>query len=164
MVKDALMGVNHSTSRSAVRLALVTNPPPAAPDTPTGVPAGLRLLRSLDRSVLEIAREVDLRPMELYALLLLSDCPDEEAVSTRMLADLLAASPSQAKQIALRLAARGYAHRGGSQGRTRLTDEGRRLARRASDALEDEMARRLGDIDRNAVVLGAATLSALAAG
>ena len=155
------MGVNHSTSRSAVRLALVTNPPPAAPDTPTGVPAGLRLLRSLDRSVLETARDVDLRPMELYALLLLSD---EEAVSTKVLADLLAASPSQAKQIALRLAARGYAHRGGSQGRTLLTDEGRRLARRASDALEDERARRLGDIDRNAVVLGAATLSALAAG
>jgi DNA-binding MarR family transcriptional regulator len=155
------MGVNHSTSRSAVRLALVTNPPPAAPDTPTGVPAGLRLLRSLDRSVLETARDVDLRPMELYALLLLSD---EEAVSTKVLADLLAASPSQAKQIALRLAARGYAHRGGSQGRTRLTEEGRRLARQASDALEDEMARRLGDIDRNAVVLGAATLSALAAG
>ena len=161
MGKDPLMGVNHSTSRSAVRLALVTNPPPAAPDTPTGVPAGLRLLRSLDRSVLETARDVDLRPMELYALLLLSD---EEAVSTKVLADLLAASPSQAKQIALRLAARGYAHRGGSQGQTRLTDEGRRLARRASDALEDEMARRLGDIDRNAVVLGAATLSALAAG
>jgi DNA-binding MarR family transcriptional regulator len=161
MVKDPLMGVNHSTSRSAARLALVTNPPPAAPDTPTGVPAGLRLLRSLDRSVLETARDVDLRPMELYALLLLSD---EEAVSTKVLADLLAASPSQAKQIALRLAARGYAHRGGSQGRTRLTDEGRRLARQASDALEDEMARRLGDIDRNAVVLGAATLSALAAG
>ena len=158
------MGVNHSTSRSAVRLALVTNPPPAAPDTPTGVPAGLRLLRSLDRSVLETARDVDLRPMELYALLLLSDCPDEEAVSTKVLADLLAASPSQAKQIALRLAARGYAQRGGSQGWTRLTDEGRRLARRASDALEDEMARRLADIDRNAVVLGAATLSALAAG
>jgi DNA-binding MarR family transcriptional regulator len=128
------------------------------------VPAGLRLLRSLDRSVLETARDVDLRPMELYALLLLSDCPDDEAVSTKVLADLLAASPSQAKQIALRLAARGYAQRGGSQGWTRLTDEGRRLARRASDALEDEMARRLADIDRNAVVLGAATLSALAAG
>jgi DNA-binding MarR family transcriptional regulator len=157
------MGVNHSTSRSAVRLALVTNPPPAAPDTPTGVPAGLRLLRSLDRSVLETARDVDLRPMELYALLLLSDCPDGEAVNTRVLADLLAASPSQAKQIALRLAARGYATRRGAQGSTRLTDEGRLLARRASDALEDEMARRLGDIDRCAVILGAATLSALAA-
>jgi DNA-binding MarR family transcriptional regulator len=157
------MGVNHTTSRNAVRLALVSNPPPAAPDTPTGVPAGLRLLRSLDRSVLEIARDVDLRPMELYALLLLSDCPDAEARSTRVLSELLAASPSQAKQIALRLAARGYAQRHGGQGRTQLTDEGRRLARRASDALEDEMSRRLGDIDRRTVELGAATLSALAA-
>jgi len=157
------MGVNHSTSRSAVRLALVTNPPPAAPDTPTGVPAGLRLLRSLDRSVLETARDVDLRPMELYALLLLSDCPDGEAVNTRVLADQLAASPSQAKQIALRLAARGYAQRRGSQGSTRLTDEGRRLAQRAGDALEDAMARRLGDIDPRALMIGAATLSALAA-
>jgi hypothetical protein len=118
MGEDPRMGVTHHSSRSAVRLALVTNPPPAASDTPTGVPAGLRLLRSLDRCVLETAREVDLRPMELYALLLLSDCPDEEAVSTRVLADLLAASPSQAKQIALRLAARGYAQRRGSQGST----------------------------------------------
>ena len=157
------MGVNHSTSRSAVRLALVTNPPPAAPDTPNGVPAGLRLLRSLDRSVLETARDVDLRPMELYALLLISDCPGGEAASTRVLSELLAASPSQAKQIALRLAARGYAHREGPQGRTTLTAEGRRLARDASEALEDEMARRLGDIDRGAVELGAASLSALAA-
>jgi DNA-binding MarR family transcriptional regulator len=164
MGQDPRMGVTHHSSRSAVRLALVTNPPPAASDTPTGVPAGLRLLRSLDRSVLETAREVDLRPMELYALLLLSDCPDEEAVSTRVLADLLAASPSQAKQIALRLAARGYAQRRGSQGSTRLTDEGRRLARRASDVLEDEMSRRLGDIDRSTRALGAATLSALADG
>ena len=157
------MGVNNPTSRSAVRLALVTNRPPAAPDTPTGVPAGLRLLRSLDRSVLETARDVDLRPMELYALLLLSDCPDGEAVNTRVLADQLAASPSQAKQIALRLAARGYAQRRGSQGSTRLTDEGRRLAQRAGDALEDAMARRLGDIDPRALMIGAATLSALAA-
>lgn len=158
------MGVNHHSSRSAVRLALVTNPPPAVPDTPTGVPAGLRLLRSLDRSVLEIARDVDLRPMELYALLLLSDCPGGEAVNTRMLSEQLAASSSQAKQIALRLAARGYAERRGAQGRTRLTDEGRALARRASDALEDEMARRVGDMDRGAVELGAASLSALAGG
>jgi DNA-binding MarR family transcriptional regulator len=153
------MGVTNSSSRSTVRLALVTNPPPAAPGAPTGVPAGLRLLRTLDRCVLEVARDVDLRPMELYALLLLSNGP----LTTRRLSEVLAASPSQAKQIALRLAARGYATRRGAQGSTRLTDEGRQLARRASDALEDEMARRLGGIDRHAVILGAATLSALAA-
>jgi DNA-binding MarR family transcriptional regulator len=113
--------------------------------------------------VLETAREIGLRPMELYALLLLSDRPKGESITTRTLSELLAASPSQAKQIALRLAARGYAERRGSQGSTRLTAEGRRLADAAGEALEDEMTRRLGDIDRGAVVLGAASLSALAA-
>ena len=157
------MGVNHSTSRSAVRLALVTNPPPAAPDTPTGVPAGLRLLRSLDRSVLETARDVDLRPMELYALLLLSDCPNGEAVNTRVLADLLAASQSQAKQIALRLAARGYAERHGSLGRTRLTEQGRELASNAGRMLEYEISARLDRIEPDMVARGAATLTALVA-
>jgi DNA-binding MarR family transcriptional regulator len=155
------MGVNHSTSRSAVRLALVTNPPPAAPDTPTGVPAGLRLLRSLDRSVLETARDVDLRPMELYALLLLSDCPGGEAVNTRVLADLLAASPSQAKQIALRLAARGYAEREGSQGRTSLTDSGRELADRSAEALEQEISERVSQIEAGALAHGSSSLSSL---
>src|SRR6476659_2544265 len=105
------MGAPHSTSRSAVRLALVTSPHDAPPAAPTGVPAGLRLLRSLDRSVLETARDVDLRPMELYALLILSDAPEGVAVTTRSLSEQLAASPSQAKQIALRLASRGLAER-----------------------------------------------------
>jgi DNA-binding MarR family transcriptional regulator len=158
------MGVTHSTSRNAVRLALVTSPPPAAPDTPTGVPAGLRLLRSLDRSVLETARDVDLRPMELYALLLLSDAGQGQAVTTRSLSEQLAASPSQAKQIALRLAARGYAERNGPQGRTKLTGAGRELAQAAATRLEHAMTRRLRRIERDTVARGTATLNAIAAG
>lgn len=157
------MGVTHSSSRSAARLALVTNPPPAASDAPTGVPAGLRLLRSLDRSVLEVAREVELRPMELYALLLLSDAPDGETVTTRSLAGVLAASPSQAKQIALRLAARGLVNRAGAQGRTALTAEGRALADTATAALGQEIARRLGEIDEAAVDEGTAALVSMVA-
>ncbi|MDX6532948.1 MAG: hypothetical protein QOJ13_787 [Gaiellales bacterium] len=157
------MGVTHSSSRSAARLALVTNPPPAASDAPTGVPAGLRLLRSLDRSVLEVARNVELRPMELYALLLLSDAPEDEPVTTRTLAGLLAASPSQAKQIALRLGARGLVNRAGAQGRTSLTDQGRRLAATATAALGQEIARRLNEIDAGAVDDGAAALAAIVA-
>jgi hypothetical protein len=157
------MGVTHPTSRNAVRLALVTSPPPAAPDTPNGVPAGLRLLRSLDRSVLETARDVDLRPMELYALLLLSDASEDDPVTTRCLSDQLAASPSQAKQIALRLASRGYAARSGPKGRTRLTAAGRELAVLAAGRLERAMMRRLGRIERDTVALGTATLNALAA-
>jgi DNA-binding MarR family transcriptional regulator len=158
------MGVTHSTSRNAVRLALVTNPPPAAPDAPTGVPAGLRLLRSLDRSVLETARDVDLRPMELYALLILSDAPEGVSVTTRALSEQLAASPSQAKQIALRLASRGFAERSGSQGRTRLTESGRDLANDAIRMLEYEICSRLNRIEPGTVARGAAQLNALVSG
>ena len=82
--------------------------------------------------MLETARDVDLRPMELYALLLLSEAPEGEAVTTRSLSELLAASTSQAKQIALRLAARGYVKRSGSQGSTLLTESGRELATAAA--------------------------------
>jgi Mn-dependent DtxR family transcriptional regulator len=102
----------------------------------------LRLLRCLDRSVLETARDVDLRPMELYALLLLSDAPEGEAVTTRSLSELLAASTSQAKQIALRLAARGYVERSGAHGSTQLTDSGRDLATAAGQRLERKVTRR----------------------
>jgi DNA-binding MarR family transcriptional regulator len=156
------MGVTHPDSRNAVRLALVPSPPPATPETPTGVPAGLRLLRSFDRSVLETARDVDLRPMELYALLLLSDEDNAESLTTRALSDQLAASPSQAKQIALRLAARGYVERSGPQGRTCLTEAGRRLADSAAQSLQVSMARRISRIERDTVARGAATLNTLA--
>src|SRR6478735_4715865 len=155
------MGAPHSTSRSAVRLALVTSPHDAPPAAPTGVPAGLRLLRSLDRSVLETARDVDLRPMELYALLLLSDAPEGEPVTTRALSELLAASTSQAKQIALRLAARGLVVRSGAQGSTLLTESGRDLATAAEERLESKVARRLRRLDAAIVERGAASLSAL---
>ena len=151
------MGVTNSSSRSTVRLALVTNPPPAAPGAPTGVPAGLRLLRTLDRCVLEVARDVDLRPMELYALLLLSNGP----LTTRRLSEVLAASPSQAKQIALRLAARGYAEREGSQGRTSLTDSGRELADSSAEALEQEISERVSQIEAGALAHGSSSLSSL---
>jgi hypothetical protein len=151
------MGVPNSGSRRTARLALVTNPPPAPPDAPTGVPAGLRLLRTLDRAVLETAREIDVRPMELYALLLLSD----GALTTRRLAEMLATSQSQAKQIALRLAGRGYAERGGTQGRTELTESGLALAREAAALLEREIADRLGQIEKGALASGTSTLSSL---
>ena len=157
------MGAPHSTSRSAVRLALVTSPHDAPPAAPTGVPAGLRLLRCLDRSVLETARDVDLRPMELYALLLLSDASEDEAVTTRSLSELLAASTSQAKQIALRLAARGYVERSGPQGSTRLTESGRDLAVAAGTRLERTVARRLRRLEPAIVERGATSLGSLVA-
>src|SRR5262245_36789842 len=133
------MGAAPSSSRSTVRLALVTNPPPAASGAPAGVPAGLRLLRTLDRSVLEVARRIELRPMELYALLLLHGSADQP-MTTRRLSQVLAASPSQSKQIALRLCARGLAVRRGRTGRTQLTEAGCDLACEAEARLQEEVA------------------------
>ena len=125
------MGVTHSTSRNAVRLALVTNPPPAASGAPAGVPAGLRLLRTLDRAVLEVARDVELRPMELYALILLSQPVRGSATPTRKLAEMLAASSSQGPRAASRSASgssgSGERRAGGSAtvARIRSTSPGR---------------------------------------
>ena len=99
--------------------------------------------------------------MELYALLLLSDAECDDPLTTRSLAEQLAASPSQAKQIALRLAARGYVERGGPQGRTRLTAAGRELAGAASTALQGSMVRRISRIERETVARGSAALNAL---
>jgi Mn-dependent DtxR family transcriptional regulator len=121
----------------------------------------LRLLRSLDRSVLETARDVDLRPMELYALLLLSEAPEGEAVTTRVLSELLAASTSQAKQIALRLAARGYVKRSGAHGSTLLTESGRDLATAAGERLERKVTRRLRRLDPAVVERSTASLNTL---
>jgi DNA-binding MarR family transcriptional regulator len=154
------MGVTQTSSRSAARLALVTNPPPVASAPLSDVPAGLRLLRTLDRSVLEVARDVNLRPMELYALLLLDE-HDQKAMTTRRLSEVLASSPSQAKQIALRLAARGYVERGGGHGRTTLTPMGRELAERATDSLRDEIAARVARIESGAVAQASHALGSL---
>jgi Mn-dependent DtxR family transcriptional regulator len=121
----------------------------------------LRLLRSLDRAVLETARDVDLRPMELYALLLLSDAPEAEAVTTRSLSEMLAASTGQAKQIALRLAARGLVERSGAHGSTLLTESGRDLATAAGQRLERTATRRLRRLEPAVVERGAASLNAL---
>jgi DNA-binding MarR family transcriptional regulator len=154
------MGVTHTTSRSPARLALVTNPVTAEPNPPSDVPAGLRMLRTLDRAVLEVARDVNLRPMELYALLLLDE-HHEKTMTTRRLSEVLASSPSQAKQIALRLAARGYVERGGNHGSTELTPLGRVLAEQATGALRDEIAVRVARIESGAVVQASHALGSL---
>lgn len=122
------------------------------------VPAGLRMVRALDRAVLEVARDLDLRPMELYALLLLHG---SGPVETSRLADQLSASASQAKQLALRLCARGVAVRRGTYGRTELTPAGRELALEAEARLEETVADRMSDIDPTLRVVGGVTLADL---
>ena len=60
-------------------------------------------------------------------------------MTTRRLSEVLASSPSQAKQIALRLAARGYAERGGGAGPHRAHRQRPRAGRRRPTALEQEI-------------------------
>ena len=65
----------------------------------------------------------------------------------------------QAKQLALRLCARGIAVRRGAFGRTELTDAGRDLALEAEARLEDVVAGRMAGMDPTLRVLGGATLA-----
>ena len=142
--------------RSPGRLALVDGEHPSLPDH--DVPTGLRMVRALDRAVLEVARELGLRPMELYALLLLSA---GGRLPTSALADRLAASTSQAKQLALRLCGHGMASRGGKAGYTELTAYGRAVAESAEIQLGQAISARMRAIDQDTRVAGIATLADL---
>jgi DNA-binding MarR family transcriptional regulator len=122
------------------------------------VPAGLRLVRAIDRAVLDVARQLELRPMELYALLLLES---GGRLTTSELAHHLSASTSQAKQLALRLCRRGIAVRGGANGSTRLTPLGAALAEAAARHIETAAEDRIQAIDEHARVVGGATLAEL---
>jgi len=90
------------------------------------VPPFVRVLRAADRAMLDVARRHRLRPMEAYLLLLLLEL--DEPAPTQMLATRVAASPSQAKQLALALQARGFAERQPHTGMTAITDAGREAA------------------------------------
>jgi DNA-binding MarR family transcriptional regulator len=122
------------------------------------MPAGLRLVRAIDRAVLDVARDTDLRPMELYTLILLDRV---QAMSTAELAESLAASSSQAKQLALRLAARGIVRRSPVTGRTELTPLGHTLANGAAHRVEQKTRARLAQIDDDTRIAGGSSLSML---
>jgi DNA-binding MarR family transcriptional regulator len=116
------------------------------------------MVRALDRAVLEVARRLDLRPMELYALLLLRA---GGRLTTAVLAEQLAASPSQAKQLALRLCGRGMAERGTPSGRTELTPLGAAVADSAERDLRSAMAERISRIDDTSLIQGREILADL---
>ena len=72
--------------------------------------------------MLDIARRHRLRPMEAYLLLLLVEL--DAPAPTQLLAARVAASPSQAKQLALALQTRGFAVRQPHTGMTAITEAG----------------------------------------
>lgn len=105
------------------------------------LPGFLESVRVADRALLDVARTRRLRPMEAYLLLIMLD--EGDAVSTAHIAARVAASSSQAKQLALALQVRGLITRRDRTGLTSLTPEGRReaaaLAQDVVKALQDRL-------------------------
>ncbi|MFM9014518.1 MAG: hypothetical protein ACKORK_13345 [Gemmatimonadota bacterium] len=105
------------------------------------LPGFLESVRVADRALLDVARTRRLRPMEAYLLLIKLD--EGDAVSTAHIAARVAASSSQAKQLALALQVRGLITRRDRTGLTSLTPAGRReaaaLAQDVVKALQDRL-------------------------
>lgn len=108
---------------------------------PKQLPAYLESVRVADRTLLDIARTHRLRPMEAYLLLILLD--EDDSVSTAHIAARIAASSSQAKQLALALQVRGLVVRRDRTGLTALTPEGRAEAQELSAEVTKALRQRL---------------------
>lgn len=109
------------------------------------LPGFLESVRVADRALLDVARTRRLRPMEAYLLLILLD--EDDAVSTAHIATRIAASSSQAKQLALALQVRGLIARRDRTGLTVLTDEGRAEAADLAADVVTALQQRLGSLD-----------------
>lgn len=109
------------------------------------LPGFLESVRVADRALLDVARTRRLRPMEAYLLLILLD--EHDAVSTAHIAARIAASSSQAKQLALALQVRGLISRRDRTGLTSLTDEGRAEATELAAEVVEALQQRLGSLD-----------------
>ena len=113
------------------------------------LPGFLESVRVADRALLDVARTRRLRPMEAYLLLILLD--EDDAVSTAHVAARIAASSSQAKQLALALQVRGLVARRDRTGLTMLTDEGRAEAADLAADVVTALQQRLGSFDAPSV-------------
>ena len=109
------------------------------------LPEFLESVRVADRALLDVARTRRLRPMEAYLLLILLD--EKDAVSTAHIATRIAASSSQAKQLALALQVRGLVTRRDRTGLTALTGEGRIEAAELSADVVTALQQRLSTLD-----------------
>ena len=108
------------------------------------LPLFLESVRVADRALLGVARTHRLRPMEAYLMLILLD--EEGAVSTARIAARIAASSSQAKQLALALQLRGLITRRDRTGLTELTSEGRQEANELSAEVVEVLQQRLSPL------------------
>ncbi len=111
----------------------------------TALPAFLESVRVADRALLDVARTHRLRPMEAYLMLILLD--EEGAVSTARIAARIAASSSQAKQLALALQVRGLITRRDRTGLTELTSAGRTEANDLAAEVANVLQQRLSPLN-----------------
>ncbi len=115
-------------------------------DIATGaLPGFLESVRIADRALLDVARTHRLRPMEAYLLLILAE--EEGPVSTAHIAGRIAASSSQAKQLALALQVRGLVTRIDRTGLTAVTAEGRDEAAELASEVTAVLRQRLHGLD-----------------
>ena len=108
------------------------------------LPLFLESVRVADRALLDVARTHRLRPMEAYLMLILLE--EEGTVSTARIAARIAASSSQAKQLALALQLRGLITRRDRTGLTELTSEGRQEANELSAEVVEVLQQRLSPL------------------
>ncbi|MSO47077.1 MAG: hypothetical protein EXQ67_03185 [Thermoleophilia bacterium] len=118
--------------------------------TQTALPGFLESVRVADRALLDVARTHRLRPMEAYLMLILLD--EEGAVSTARIAARIAASSSQAKQLALALQQRGLITRRGRTGLTELTTAGRIEANKLAANVVEALKQRLSPLHATAAM------------
>lgn len=109
------------------------------------LPGFLESVRVADRALLDVARTRRLRPMEAYLLLILLD--EKDPVTTADVAERIAASSSQAKQLALALQVRGLVVRRDRTGLTALTDDGRKEAEALAADVAAVLRARLSRLD-----------------
>jgi DNA-binding MarR family transcriptional regulator len=109
------------------------------------LPGFLESVRVADRALLDVARTRRLRPMEAYLLLILLD--EQDPVTTADVAERIAASSSQAKQLALALQVRGLVVRRDRTGLTALTDDGRKEATALAADVAAVLQARLGRLE-----------------
>ena len=114
------------------------------------LPLFLESVRVADRALLDVARTHRLRPMEAYLMLILLD--EEGPVSTARIATRIAASSSQAKQLALALQLRGLVTRRDRTGLTALTSEGLQEANELATEVALVLQQRLSPLDVPTVV------------
>lgn len=98
--------------------------------------------RIIDRVVFDVSRARNLRGMQAYVLMALNNLDNGQGAATAEIAEKVAASSSQTKQVALVLQERGFVKRIGWTGVTVITPKGRTEAQWLETNIIDQIKQR----------------------